>query len=228
MGVKVDKKELLEKFFKYIVITIIFGIVICSIAYLYNAQKMDVSFVKDVYSILFSIFAPLFAIYLFADWKEEYNKQILKEATFKIVNHLSELQTELLELEKFVGHFRNKYTKYKNTPDEHTILKACHDNYINQFNIILDIRDKINIEFPVFLLMYRGKDCITLIREFNKVFQEISKVHDYLIQGYVSFGIIPNEIIAHNMQITNDKFPPLAFQITEKLIEPITSNMFAK
>lgn len=111
-----DKTELLEKFFKYVVITIILGIVICSIAYLYNAQKMDISFIKDVYSILFSIFAPLFAIFLFADWKEQKQYELEKQYADELLKLIGLIHMELVDT----------YNTYKSFDD----LKYLNEEYI--------------------------------------------------------------------------------------------------
>ncbi|MBJ8445920.1 hypothetical protein [Acinetobacter bereziniae] len=144
-----DKTELLEKFFKYVVITIILGIVICSITYLYNAQKMDVSFVKDVYSILFSIFAPLFAIFLFTDWKDQKKYELEKQYAESTLRNI-------FEINKFLNSEYFTFSSLLGDLDKNYIARNYYFNRESVFNLT-DTLYKLDAEFKTLNLLSKVK-----------------------------------------------------------------------
>lgn len=56
----------------------------------FYGQTIDVSFVKDIFSIGTTIATALIAIALFSDWKEEHNKQVENEFGLKTYNAFKE------------------------------------------------------------------------------------------------------------------------------------------
>ncbi|WP_336976071.1 hypothetical protein [Acinetobacter pittii] len=84
------KKELIDKLYISFVISIIISIVICSITYLWDKNSLNVSFIKDIFSIVMSIIAPYIAILLFTDWKEQHNKTQFSSQAREIIIQLNE------------------------------------------------------------------------------------------------------------------------------------------
>lgn len=154
-----DKKELLEKFFKYVVITIILGIVICSITYLYNAKKVDVGFVKDVYSILFSIIAPLFAIFLFADWKEQKNFDTDLELLKACDENLCRFQ---IELDFICDKIIKIYNTYENDKD----FYIAHSLYRKPLEIENKYLEDFYIHVTRYLDFNKSEDLSKLTNEY--------------------------------------------------------------
>lgn len=70
------KNNIIETFWKSLCCLTILSITICCISYLFDKESFSSDFVKNIFSISFSILAPLMAVYLFKDWKEEHNKKI--------------------------------------------------------------------------------------------------------------------------------------------------------
>lgn len=56
----------------------------------FYAQKIDISFIKDIFSIGATLAASLIAISLFNDWKEQHNKTILAPEAIKIYKLISD------------------------------------------------------------------------------------------------------------------------------------------
>ncbi|YCO57255.1 hypothetical protein ACL9Z5_000536 [Acinetobacter calcoaceticus] len=60
------EKELINKILVAFVISMIVSITTCGIAYLWDRDSINVSFVKDIFSIVMSILAPYAAVILFS------------------------------------------------------------------------------------------------------------------------------------------------------------------
>lgn len=84
------KKQLIDKLIYAFTISTIISITICGISYLWDKNSVNVSFVKDVFSIVMSIIAPYIAILLFTDWKEQHNKIQFSSQAREIIIQLNE------------------------------------------------------------------------------------------------------------------------------------------
>lgn len=84
----------------------IFGIVISTCMMLivilksFYGQTIDISFIKDIFSIGATLAAALIAISLFNDWKEQHNLQILAQEA-KEAFHLFHIQRNVIHNFKF-------------------------------------------------------------------------------------------------------------------------------
>lgn len=99
------KKEFINKLYIAFVISMIITIVCCGIAYLWDRNSVDVSFVKDVFSIVMSIIAPYIAILLFTDWKEQHNKTQFAAQAREIIIQLNE---DIKYLSNIMADIRHK------------------------------------------------------------------------------------------------------------------------
>lgn len=126
------KENLIDLFWKVLCITIIVGIVICCIAGLWDKKVVNVSFVKDVYSGLFTVIAPLIAIYLFNDWKEQHNKTVLSDEAKVLWHKFKSLEKKTYALDDIYlqsGQIQN-FVFFKSTPN---LNKATFD-LINEYD----------------------------------------------------------------------------------------------
>lgn len=112
---KVDN-SVLEIFWKGLAVSIIVGVVIISLTYLIvdypskNPATVNVSFIKDVYSAIFTIFAPYIAIYLFNDWKQQKQYELEKEIFDKILDNIAlsyyeitQTNTRMIRIESLIS-----------------------------------------------------------------------------------------------------------------------------
>lgn len=84
------KKELINKILVAFVVCVIVSITTCGIAYLWDRSSVNVSFVKDVFSIVMSVLAPYAAVILFTDWKEQHNKTTYSLQAKDVIVNLNE------------------------------------------------------------------------------------------------------------------------------------------
>ncbi len=81
----------------------IFGIVV-SICFMlivilksFYGQEIEISFIKDIFSIGSKLFAALIAISLFNDWKELHNKQVQNDFSLKTYNQFKKFELALFK-----------------------------------------------------------------------------------------------------------------------------------
>lgn len=96
------KKQLTNRLICAFTISMIVSITTCGIAFLWDRNSVNVSFVKDVFSIVMSIIAPYIAILLFTDWREQTNKLMLASES-------KDLWKEFVKLEKTLNNLINSY-----------------------------------------------------------------------------------------------------------------------
>ncbi|HFD2153031.1 TPA: hypothetical protein ACF2EP_001174, partial [Acinetobacter baumannii] len=83
-----------------IVVSICFMLIVM-LKYFYG-QKIDISFIKDIFSIGATLFAALIAISLFNDWKDQHNKQVNSEFIMKFYDDLFDMKAEAISLIGFL------------------------------------------------------------------------------------------------------------------------------
>lgn len=149
-----DKKELIVKFWKYAIVIFLLGVGLCGIAFYFNPTKMDISFIKDVYSFLFSILAPLFAVYLYSDWKDQKRYDLEKEQLSLALTQLTKISTDLYKsrsdihqiskVDKQIVYVRS-YLKRKEFDHVHELFTLY--GYINNYCLIKnkdDLKERYN------------------------------------------------------------------------------------
>ncbi len=91
----------------------IFGIVV-SICFMlivilksFYGQEIEISFIKDIFSIGATLFAALIAISLFNDWKELHNKQVQNDFSLKTYNQFKKFELALFKANDTFSNLSN-------------------------------------------------------------------------------------------------------------------------
>ncbi|MEQ1194788.1 hypothetical protein [Acinetobacter pittii] len=91
----------------------IFGIVV-SICFMlivilksFYGQEIEISFIKDIFSIGATLFAALIAISLFNDWKELHNKQVQNDFALKTYNQFKKFELALFKANDTFSNLSN-------------------------------------------------------------------------------------------------------------------------
>lgn len=155
-----NKKEIYNKFWESLVVLIIIGIVLCCIANIVSTEPINISFIKDVFSILISILAVYMAIHLFSDWKEQYNINLNKD---NLKNFRLKLDRLYIMTDYFEVHFRGineTLTQYPQVNDFHKVMldyeahkkelfqkRREFSHIINEYNFYLNYYTQENPKF---------------------------------------------------------------------------------
>lgn len=113
-----------------IVVSICFMLIVM-LKYFYG-QKIDISFIKDIFSIGATLFAALIAISLFNDWKDQHNKQVNSEFIMKFYDDLFDMKAEAISLIGFLMdytglEFKEKIEQYKELEKNYIFLCKLKD-----------------------------------------------------------------------------------------------------
>ncbi|WP_284086151.1 hypothetical protein [Acinetobacter pittii] len=92
------KKELINKILVAFLICMIVSITTCGIAYLWDRTSVNVSFIKDVFSIVMSILAPYAAVILFTDWKAQAHHERSLDLLIEVRSSFSALHRSIMRL----------------------------------------------------------------------------------------------------------------------------------
>ncbi|EKP68380.1 hypothetical protein J498_3080 [Acinetobacter baumannii 781407] len=98
----------------------------------FYGQKIDISFIKDIFSIGATLFAALIAISLFNDWKDQHNKQVNSEFIMKFYDDLFDMKAEAISLIGFLMdytglEFKEKIEQYKELEKNNIFLCKLKD-----------------------------------------------------------------------------------------------------
>lgn len=149
--------SVLEIFWKGLAISIIVGIVIISITYLIadypnkTPTTVNISFIKDVYSVIFAVFAPYIAIYLLTDWKEQ-----LKYS--KKVDFILNIRQEIRYLNNELFMLRNYYPLDIENPNDHLNVESANDKYNKSMSKFTNHLNKIEDHFEDLNFLLNTKD----------------------------------------------------------------------
>lgn len=218
------KKQLIDKLIYAFTLSIIVSITICGISYLWDKNSVNVSFVKDVFSIVMSVLAPYAAIILFSDWKEQHNTQLQKELTLDLIKKLNTFKLELPKLER---HYLN--LKFQlNNPQNINIKTDNVDLFIDQFNIILDIKEELIFHIIDYLIPMKDdkeifdlypiyKEIITPIEESQKILWDLKEVDNG----------VDLKIYEEKMLLIHEKCLSVARPLSTKIIMPLAKRLKA-
>ncbi|MDS7927498.1 hypothetical protein [Acinetobacter sp. V115_6] len=78
-------------------LVIIMCVIIILVLKLFFGQKIDIGFIKDIFSIGSTLAAALIAIALFSDWKELHNKQVQNDFALKTYNQFKKFELSLFK-----------------------------------------------------------------------------------------------------------------------------------
>ncbi|MBP2810051.1 hypothetical protein J8640_08445 [Acinetobacter baumannii] len=73
----------------------------------FYGQEIEISFIKDIFSIGATLFAALIAISLFNDWKELHNKQVQNDFALKTYNQFKKFELALFKANDTFSNLSN-------------------------------------------------------------------------------------------------------------------------
>ncbi|GLG82601.1 hypothetical protein [Acinetobacter calcoaceticus] len=140
------KKELINKILVAFLICMIVSITTCGIAYLWDRDSVNVSFIKDVFSIVMSILAPYAAVILFTDWKAQAHHGRSLDLLIEVRASFSALHRSIMRL-KLNDHYTILLNIYKRA-DFKDLIDMRREEFrgeVDKLTIALDELDrKIN------------------------------------------------------------------------------------
>lgn len=215
LGGNMEKENsILDIFWKSLTISIVVGIVLICVTYLIadypaklSSKVVNISFIKDIYSIIFAIFGPFIAIYLFNDWKEQHNKTVVSneaQKNLKIFNELSTLTGDL------------DYAYYNIKTPEY-IMFTESKNLKNGVKEVFDNTEKALNHYTHFNALSENEDGIYLFMEMYSVLK------DYKEFIYKS----ENDYISNIVNIDSE-FRDRLYAANEKIREHLKTFIFVK
>lgn len=167
--------SLLEVFWKGLTVSIIIGIVIISFTYLVTdypnktSTTVNISFIKDVYSAIFTVFAPYIAIYLFNDWKDQHNKNIYSTSASKILEKYQNIFLALTKISNIKEQIQDfdKF-KFNGSSERHAALNTIGSEFMENRRLIdKNIKDLV-IDTGFFTTITQDSKLLSLIFDFKK------------------------------------------------------------
>lgn len=136
----------------------------------FYAQKIDISFIKDIFSIGTTLAASLIAISLFNDWKEQHNLQVLAHEA-KEAFHLFHLQRDIIHNLKYqISGIISGENKVNIS--EKTIAVVFQEKLIKAYNLDKD-------KMSAFCFLSEGQNLYDITMEYYKA---IHKIGDKLVE----------------------------------------------
>ncbi len=215
LGGNMEKENsILDIFWKSLTISIVVGIVLICVTYLIadypaklSSKVVNISFIKDIYSIIFAIFAPFIAIYLFNDWKEQHNKTVVSneaQKTLKIFNELSNLTGDL------------DYA-YDNIKTPEYIVFTESKNLKNGVKEVFDNTEKALNHYTHFNALSENEDGINLFMEMYSVLKDYKEFIYKSENNYIS-----------NIVNIDSEFRDRLYAANEKIREHLKTFIFVK
>ncbi|MFA0870768.1 hypothetical protein [Acinetobacter baumannii] len=208
------ENSILDIFWKSLTISIVVGIVLICVTYLIadypaklSSKVVNISFIKDIYSIIFAIFAPFIAIYLFNDWKEQHNKTVVSneaQKTLKIFNELSNLTGDL------------DYA-YDNIKTPEYIVFTESKNLKNGVKEVFDNTEKALNHYTHFNALSENEDGINLFMEMYSVLKDYKEFIYKSENNYIS-----------NIVNIDSEFRDRLYAANEKIREHLKTFIFVK
>lgn len=190
-----------------IIITICFMLIV--ILKSFYGHKVDIAFIKDIFSIAATLAAALIAISLFNDWKEQHNKTILAPVAMEI--------------------FHLNYSDIKCITDYSVLVKNAL--YLN----VTDVQSaKVNDAFTTILKNFEKR--IVSIQTFSKLsknekirtqllkYVDIMKIH----QTQVSSKFKGTSVIDKVFQESSNQFVKDSVDIIDAINESISDYIIVK
>ncbi|MDV7704990.1 hypothetical protein [Acinetobacter pittii] len=147
-------------------LVIIMCVIIILVLKLFFGQKIDIGFIKDIFSIGSTLAAALIAIALFSDWKEQHNKQIIA-AEAKEVFKIFHTQRDILH------NFKFKYKDFVEKEDKRK--KITWYSEATSFEIdFLEIYNNDKDNLTAFCYLTEGQEVFKKMGEYGKTLEKIT------------------------------------------------------
>ena len=169
-----EENKNLEVFWKALVVSIIVGIVLISITYLLTdysktveAKIVNISFIKDIYSMVFTIFATFIAVHLFNDWRVQHNKTVISNEAQRTLKIFNDLSTSTANLDYvFFNIHTPEYVKYSDVKELKGRVQDIFDNtekalnLYTHFNALSENEDGVNLFMEMYAILKDYKEFI--------------------------------------------------------------------
>ncbi|WP_434218980.1 hypothetical protein [Acinetobacter baumannii] len=169
-------------------------------------QKIDISFIKDIFSIGATLAAALIAVSLFNDWKEQHNKTILAPEAieiYKLINADIKISAEYINL------IKNNVNK--------NLQPLLAVEIFEKFGEFVEIREKRTVELMYFATLAKNEEIGGLIHEYASC---VDKQLNYLNPIMRSQQIIDQNFINNN-NIFIKELTKIQLEINKKLSDYI-------
>lgn len=203
MVMRLNKDNVINAFCIFCLVTIMCVIIILVLK-LFFGQKIDIGFIKDIFSIGSTLAAALIAIALFSDWKEQHNKQVNSDFIMKFYDDLFNMKADAISIIGFLIdysslEFEEKIKQYEELKKNNihlcelkdfSIQKLSdlafiinEDDYNTHFETKIDELDKklesLLLIYNIFLITY-SLDQREKLEDLNKVKEAEDKLLESL------------------------------------------------
>ncbi|MFA2885449.1 hypothetical protein KWG15_04120 [Acinetobacter pittii] len=203
MVMRLNKDNVINAFCIFCLVTIMCVIIILVLK-LFFGQKIDIGFIKDIFSIGSTLAAALIAIALFSDWKEQHNKQVNSDFIMKFYDDLFDMKADAISIIGFLIdysslEFEEKIKQYEELKNNNihlcklkdfSIQKLSdlafiinEDDYNTRFETKIDELDKklesLLLIYNIFLMTY-SLDQREKLKDLNKVKEAEDKLLESL------------------------------------------------
>ncbi|MEO4206737.1 hypothetical protein [Acinetobacter pittii] len=200
---RLNKDNVINAFCIFCLVTIMCVIIILVLK-LFFGQKIDIGFIKDIFSIGSTLAAALIAIALFSDWKEQHNKQVNSDFIMKFYDDLFNMKADAISIIGFLIdysslEFEEKIKQYEELKKNNihlcelkdfSIQKLSdlafiinEDDYNTHFETKIDELDKklesLLLIYNIFLITY-SLDQREKLEDLNKVKEAEDKLLESL------------------------------------------------
>ena len=166
-------------------------------------DEINISFVKDIFSIGATVFTGAIAIYLFNGWKEQHKATIHKEQIYKALENLSALLTNLYQVRNIINKIE-KIISSKSYIYEPNLIKIKSKKLDD---LLFDIHTHINN----YQILKKTNKLDTYYFDFEKLYLQIPLILDTLIDKYKNYcNVLQDNINEINLNKEN------VFQIEKK------------
>lgn len=122
----------------------------------FYSQQIDISFIKDIFSIGATLAAALIAISLFNDWKEQHNKTILAPEAIEIYKLIN---GDIITSAEYITFIRSNLNK-----NLHSVLAV---EILESFAIFIKVRTERTVSLKYFSTLAKNQRIEELIREYT-------------------------------------------------------------
>ncbi len=210
----------------------IFGIVV-SICFMlivilksFYGQEIEISFIKDIFSIGATLFAALIAISLFNDWKELHNKQVQNDFALKTYNQFKKFELALFKANDTFSNLSNIidwYNEIELPLDDSKVIEKR-----NEMNLMFSQVHEAENEFMNFMsqlvdycvVTNQGDKMLIIQKDLYRQFFKFYKKEDELsYSSYNQFWRNYSDLFDEYLSLRKNTYKKVIKDILDKLQE---------
>ncbi|WP_081309562.1 hypothetical protein [Acinetobacter pittii] len=212
----------------------IFGIVV-SICFMlivilksFYGQEIEISFIKDIFSIGATLFAALIAISLFNDWKELHNKQVQNDFALKTYNQFKKFELALFKANDTFSNLSNIidwYNEIELPLDDSKVIEKR-----NEMNLMFSQVHEAENEFMNFMsqlvdycvVTNQGDKILIIQKDLYRQFFKFYKKEDELsYSSYNQFWRNYSDLFDEYLSLRKNTYKKVIKDILDKLQEQL-------